>query len=107
MPVTGSAAPVGADGGNRTPTPIREADFKSAASAVSPRPRFASAKLILACPFVRVAAQREDQALQFLGCGEQPRPVSAADHQRHPEIGPAEIGIGADFEIVVARLQLA
>jgi hypothetical protein len=29
---------IGADGGTRTRTPVREADFKSAAYTISPRP---------------------------------------------------------------------
>src|ERR1700732_4157575 len=63
-------------------------------------------RLILACAFVPIAAKAADQFLQFLGRGKQSLPLGAAHHQRHAEISAAEIRIGADLEIAVARLQI-
>src|SRR5215831_10179075 len=52
----------GADGGTRTRTPLREADFKSAASTFSPRPLRWSA---FAQPFLWVAAELPDQHFEL------------------------------------------
>src|SRR6516162_8425298 len=93
---------IGADGGTRTRTGFPRADFKSAASTVSPRPPWRST---LAQPLLRVAAEATDQCFEFLGRRREPLPVGAAQYQGHAEITPAEIRVGADFEIGVALLQ--
>src|SRR5262252_9570804 len=93
---------VGADGGTRTRTRFPGADFKSAASTVSPRPLWRST---LAEPLLRVAAEAADQVFQLLGRGVEPLPVGAAQYQGHAKIAAAEIRIGTDFEIRIGVLQ--
>src|SRR6516164_7917278 len=95
---------VGADGGTRTRTGFPRADFKSAASTVSPRPLWRSP---LAQPFLWVAAEAADQCFELFGRRREPLPVGAAQYQGHAEIAAAKIGVGADFEIGVAVLQRA
>src|SRR5580700_4149157 len=63
--------------------------------------------LTVGVAFLRVAAEHSNQLLQLIGRGVDAPAVGAADHQRHAEIGAAEIGVGADFEIAVAVLQRA
>src|SRR5438105_4215921 len=81
----------GADGGTRTRTPVGEGDFKSPASAVSPRPQ--ALPLILGHSFLRIAAEAADQPFQLVDGGRDPLPIGAAHHQRDAEIAAPEIGI--------------
>src|SRR5690242_16219188 len=92
----------GADDGSRTHTLFRGADFKSAASTVSPRPQPRSS---FAGAVLRIAAEGADQCPQLLGRRFEPGPLGAAQHQRRSEIAAPEIGIGADLDVGVALLQ--
>ena len=93
----------GADGGTRTRTASRQADFKSAASTVSPRPP--GDLSTFAQPFLGLAAESADQFRQLRRRLFEARPLGAAQDQRHPEIAAPEIGIGADLDIRIALLQ--
>src|SRR5262249_44832322 len=85
----------------------RYSDYeKQHGRSTEPKPLRARA-LAFAQPLLRLAAESADQRPPFVGRGGQPRPVDAAQHQRHPKIAAPEIGIGTDFDVVVARLQSA